>query len=206
MPFLQDSNSTYVKICGLMDEDCLDVAVGSGADAIGFVFAPNSPRQITRELADRLITQLPQDVLAVAVVRNYESLSDFNDWRGWLQLCGDEDEQIVESSPRPVIRAFKWNQQALLRWDSCPHVEALLVDGSSGGLGESFDIFELTELLPSITKPVIIAGGLTPSNVSDVIHAAKPAGVDVSSGVESKRGVKDPTKICAFINAVKDFP
>ena len=79
-----------------MDEECLDVAIGSGADAIGFVFAPNSPRQISRELADRLTTQLPQDVLAVAVVQNHDSLSDFNDWNGWLQLCGDEDEQIVE--------------------------------------------------------------------------------------------------------------
>jgi len=188
-----------------MNEECLDVAIGSGADAIGFVFAPNSPRQISRELADRLTTQLPQDVLAVAVVQNYGSLSDFNDWNGWLQLCGDEDEQLVESSPCPVIRAFKWNKQSLLRWDACPHVQALLVDGSSGGAGEVFDISELTNLLPSITKPVIIAGGLTPSNVSEVIKTAQPAGVDVSSGVESERGVKDPTKICAFINAVKDL-
>ena len=188
-----------------MDEECLDVAIGSGADAIGFVFAPKSPRQISRELADRLTTQLPQDVLAVAIVQNYGPLSDFNDWNGWLQLCGDEDEQLVKSSPCPVIRAFKWNKQSLLRWDACPHVRALLVDGSSGGMGDAFDISKLTNLLPSITKPVIIAGGLTPSNVSEVIKTAQPAGVDVSSGVESERGVKDPTKICAFINAVKDL-
>ena len=205
MVFLQDSTSTYVKICGLMDEECLDVAIGSGADAIGFVFVPNSPRQISRELADRLTTQLPQDVLAVAVVQNHDSLTEFNNWNGWLQLCGDEDEQIIESSPCPVIRAFKWSEQSILRWDACPHVQALLVDGSSGGMGETFDISELTNLLPSITKPVIIAGGLTPSNVSEVIETAKPAGVDVSSGVESERGVKDPSKICDFINAVKDL-
>ncbi len=186
-----------------MDEECLDVAIGSGADAIGFVFAPRSPRQISRELADRLMTQLPKDVLAVAVVQNHTSLSDFNDWNGWLQLCGNEDEQIVESAPCPVIRAFEWDQGSLARWDACPHVHALLVDGSSGGLGETFDITELTKVLPSISKPVIIAGGLTPSNVAQVIETAKPAGVDVSSGVESARGVKDPTKICAFINAVK---
>ena len=203
MAFLQDSTSTSVKICGLMDEECIDVAIGSGADAIGFVFVPNSPRQISRELADRLTTQLPQEVLAVAVVQNHDSLSDFNDWNGWLQLCGDEDERIVESSPCPVIRAFKWNQESLLRWDACPHVQALLVDGSSGGMGKEFDIAELTKLLPSLSTPVIIAGGLTPSNVSEIINAAKPAGVDVSSGVESERGVKDPSKICAFLNAVK---
>jgi len=203
MAFLQDSTSTSVKICGLMDEECIDVAIGSGADAIGFVFVPNSPRQISRELADRLTTQLPQEVLAVAVVQNHGSLSDFNDWNGWLQLCGDEDERIVESSPCPVIRAFKWNQESLLRWDACPHVQALLVDGSSGGMGKEFDIAELTKLLPSLSTPVIIAGGLTPSNVSEIINAAKPAGVDVSSGVESERGVKDPSKICAFLNAVK---
>jgi len=203
MAFLQDSTSTSVKICGLMDEECIDVAIGSGADAIGFVFVPNSPRQISRELADRLTTQLPQEVLAVAVVQNHDSLSDFNDWNGWLQLCGDEDERIVESSPCPVIRAFKWNQESLLRWDACPHAQALLVDGSSGGMGKEFDITELTKLLPSLSTPVIIAGGLTPSNVSEIINAAKPAGVDVSSGVESERGVKDPSKICAFLNAVK---
>ena len=122
-----------------------------------------------------------------------------------VNASSDEDEQIVESSPCPVIRAFKWNQQSILRWDACPHVQALLVDGSSGGMGEAFDISELTYLLPSITKPVIIAGGLTPSNVSEIIKTAKPAGVDVSSGVESERGVKDPTKICEFIDAVKDL-
>ena len=70
-------------------------------------------------------------------------------------------------------------------------------------MGKEFDIAELTKLLPSLSTPVIIAGGLTPSNVSEIINAAKPAGVDVSSGVESERGVKDPSKICAFLNAVK---
>ena len=205
MAFLQDPDLTSIKICGLMDEDCLDVAIGSGADAIGFVLAHDSPRHISREMADRLMTQLPEDVLAIGVVQNYGSLSDFDDWNGWLQLCGDEDEGIVESSPCPVIRAFKWDHETLLRWDACPHVHALLVDGSSGGLGEMFDISELTNVLPSLLKPVIIAGGLTPSNVAHVIQSARPAGVDVSSGVESARGVKDPSKICAFINAVKDL-
>lgn len=187
-----------------MDEECIDAAIGSGADAIGFVFAPHSPRQISRDLANRLITQIPDDVLAVAVLQNYESLSDFNDWNGWLQLCGDEDEQVIETSPRPVIRAFEWSPDSLLRWNSCPQVEALLVDGSSGGKGTTFDTSGLLELLPKISKPVIIAGGLTAQNVRSVIQLANPAGVDVSSGVESSPGTKDPAKICEFINTVKE--
>jgi len=199
----QDDDSTGVKICGLMDEKCVDVAIGAGADAIGFVFAPTSPRVINRNQADRLMDQIPDGVLAIAVLQDYPNLADFSNWNGWVQLCGDEDEDTVESSPCPVIRSFKWSHEELLRWDACQRVEALLVDGSSGGMGQRFDVTELAKLIPLLTKPVIIAGGLTVGNVAQVIHTAKPRAVDVSSGVESSSGTKDPTKICEFINIVK---
>lgn len=197
--------STGIKICGLQDEECVEVAVGAGANAIGFVFVQKSPRNIDRSLANQLMTQIPDDVLAVAVLQNYPDLSDFRDWDGWLQLCGDEDESTIASSPCPVIRAFKWSRDEVLRWDACPHVEALLVDGSVGGFGETFDVTELSTMIPKLSKPVIIAGGLTPENVASVISTAHPVAVDVSSGVESSKGVKDPQKICEFIQRIQEL-
>ena len=205
-PFLQTTTKEVgVKICGLRDELCIEVAVGAGADAIGFVFVPESPRYLERQQASQLLHHLPEDVLAVAVLQNYPDLEDFSDWNGWLQLSGMEDEATVASSPRPVIRAFAWSEQDVLRWDACDTVEALLVDGSTGGLGETFDTTLLAELIPELTKPIIIAGGLTPENVQEIIASTNPVAVDVSTGVEMSKGCKDPEKICAFINKVKEL-
>ncbi len=195
-------DTTGVKVCGLCNEEHVDIAVGAGANAIGFMFVESSPRSIERHDGEQLLLQLPDDVLGVAVLQNYKALDDFSDWNGWLQLCGDEDEEIVANAPRPVIRAFKWNSEEVLRWNLCPNVEALLVDGSTGGLGETFDVSVLADMIPWLSKPVIIAGGLTPENVGAVITQANPAAVDVSSGIESAKGIKDPQKMCDFINAV----
>ncbi len=199
------SNATSVKICGLTDEDTIDFAVGAGASAIGFVFVEGSPRYIERHEADQLMLQLPEDVIGVAVLQNAQSLDSFSTWNGWLQLCGDEDEQIVEQAPCQVIKAVQWDREAILRWDGCDNLAAILVDGSSGGLGISFDVTELATMIPTLRTPIIIAGGLTPETVQEVISKAKPAAVDVSSGVESSPGVKDPEKICEFIRRVQDI-
>ena len=200
--FPRQTSNTDVKICGLREEEHVDIAIGAGANAIGFVFVENSPRFIERAEANQLMLQLPEDVVAVAVLQNYPQLSDFYDWNGMLQLCGDENEETIASVPCPVIRAIKWNQDELLRWNACPNVHALLVDGSTGGLGDRFDLTVIAGLIPSLSKPVIIAGGLNPNNVESVIEEAKPAGVDVSSGVESSVGIKDSSKISDFINRV----
>lgn len=199
-----DSSKIGIKICGLTDEEMIDVAVGSGAHAIGFVFVEDSPRYLERHEAETLMLQLPEEVIGVAVLQNSNSLESFSSWNGWLQLCGDEDEQTVASAPCPVIKAMQWNPVEVQRWDGCENLKAILVDGSTGGLGCSFDVLELANLIPTLTTPVIIAGGLTPQNVQEVIKAARPAAVDVSSGVESTLGVKDPEKVCEFINNVQD--
>jgi phosphoribosylanthranilate isomerase len=102
-----------------------------------------------------------------------------------------------------VIRAFTWDIEEVLRWDDCPNVAALLVDGSTGGLGEQFDVSELAKCIPTLSKPVILAGGLTPENVVGVIAKVNPTAVDVSSGIESTKGIKDHQKMCDFINAVR---
>lgn len=199
-----DSSEIGIKICGLRDEEMIDVAVGSGAHAIGFVFVEDSPRYIERHEAETLMLQLPGEVIGVAVLQNPTSLEPFASWNGWLQLCGDEDEQTVASAPCPVIKAIQWNPDEVQRWDGCENLKAILVDGSTGGLGCSFDVSELAKLIPTLTTPVIIAGGLTPQNVEEMLNIARPAAVDVSSGVESTLGVKDPVKICEFINTIQD--
>lgn len=196
-------HGTGVKICGLMDEASIDVALVAGADAIGFVFAQGSPRLIERNRASQLMLQLPDAVLGIAVLQNYPSIDDFNDWDGWIQMCGDEDEDVIAAAPRPVIRAFKWSKDAVIRWDCCPDVQALLVDGSTGGLGRSFDVAELAKMIPTLSTPIIIAGGLTPENVASVISLAHPTAVDVSSGVELSPGIKDPQRIRDFIKQVR---
>ena len=196
------SESTGIKICGLIDEEMVDVAVGSGAGAIGFVFVEDSPRYIERTVADTLMLQLPDEVTGVAVVQNATSLDSFSTWNGLLQLCGDEDERTVATAPRPVIKAVQWDSEEVLRWDGCENVKAILVDGSRGGLGVSFDVTALAKIIPSLQTPIIIAGGLTSQNVQEVIRIAQPAAVDVSSGIESRLGIKDPKLICEFINNV----
>ena len=203
--FLHQGN-TGIKICGLRTEEHVDIAVGAGANAIGFVFVESSPRSLERHEAEQLLLQLPEDVIGVAVLQNHEILADFSDWNGWLQLCGNEDEDAIANAPCPVIRAIRWNRDEVLRWDVCPNIEALLVDGSTGGLGKTFDVSELAEMIPFLSKPIIIAGGLTPENVGTIIAKSNPAAVDVSSGIESSIGVKEPQKICDFINAVQDAP
>jgi phosphoribosylanthranilate isomerase len=194
-----DSTTTSIKICGLMDEDTVDIAVGSGANAIGFVQVKSSPRYIERHQANRLVLQLPDDVLGVAVLQDEQNLDHYANWNGWLQLCGEESHETVANAPCPVIKAMQWNRDDVLDWDGCENLEAILVDGSTGGLGKTFDVTELAKLIPSLLTPIIIAGGLSPENVQAVITQANPAGVDVSSGVESTLGVKDPELICNFI-------
>lgn len=203
--FLNSSiDYTSIKICGLKDEECVDVAVAAGADAIGFVFVEDSPRHVDRDTAEQLITQLPTEVIPIAVLQNEKYLDSFSDWSGILQLCGDETEELIASLNQPVIKAFKWDPDELLRWDAFGKLEAILIDGSTGGLGKTFDVSELVAMLPLIETPIIVAGGLTPLNVGQVISEISPAAVDVSSGVESVFGVKDPSLICEFINAVRD--
>jgi phosphoribosylanthranilate isomerase len=202
--WLTDNETTFIKVCGLREEESVDVAVGSGAHAIGFVFVPSSPRFIEREEAEKLILQLPDEVIPVAVLQDAPSLEQFSTWKGWLQLCGHESVETVETAPRPVIRATEWDEGAIRTWDACSNVKAILVDGSTGGRGTRFDVQALASIMPSLNKPIIIAGGLTPENVQEVIQQAKPAGVDVSSGIESSPGIKESGKICSFIQAVVD--
>jgi len=199
-------NSTLIKICGIRSAEMAAVAVDAGADAIGLVIEiPDSPRTLTLDEAEAIAASLPPRIMKIAVVRDSDpEIADR--WRAtWFQLHGVEDEQTVARFARTkhVMRGFRFDVDQVLRWDACPDVDILLVDGSTGGTGEAFRHEQLVALMPKITKPVVLAGGLTPDNVADAIATVRPFAVDVSSGVESAPGVKDGDLVRRFCAAVR---
>mgnify|MGYP001471236428 CR=1 FL=1 len=200
---LKSSPKVKVKICGLTQEEHIEFAVSMGTDSIGFVFVENSPRFIQLEDAKRLQLKIPNEITTVAVLQNPYTLDPFIGWNGLIQLCGNEDEHFVSHSPCPVIKSVQWERNEVLRWDGADNVAGILVDGSSGGLGKTFDVKELATLIPSMKTPVIIAGGLNAENVQKVIQLSQPFAVDVSSGVESSLGKKENKKIAEFITSAK---
>jgi phosphoribosylanthranilate isomerase len=196
---------TRIKICGVRSVETALLALEAGADAIGLVVdVDDSPRRLPLEAAASIAAALPARAMAVAVMRDPDpALAER--WPGrWIQLHGGEDESLVArlGRTRHIIKGFRFDPEAVRRWSRCPGVEILLVDGSAGGRGGSFDHADLAAMMPEIAKPVVLAGGLTPGNVAAAIRAVRPFAVDVSSGVESAPGVKDHGLIRAFCAAV----
>ncbi|MGV8883749.1 MAG: phosphoribosylanthranilate isomerase [Rhodoglobus sp.] len=197
---------TWVKICGLRSRDAVDAAVESGADAIGFVFAARSPRFIEPTELVNLIAGIPNSVETVAVVRD-QPIELVIEWARiagvtTVQLHGSEpesDAELLRAAGFAVIRAISiddYRQRA-----SGLSGDRLLIDAIEPGAGLRFDGSLLLDAPP--TAPWILAGGLDPDTVAAAIVGLKPTGVDVSSGVESSRGVKSPDLIRAFVLAAK---
>lgn len=202
---------TRIKICGITNEESAAAAVEAGADVLGFVFAPGTPRYVDPGRAFEIMGTLPPLVGTVGVFRD-APLDEFIEVEqqcptDWSQLHGNESENLVRDCGPRVIRGIRFSAESiardLARWDALEEVDAILVDGSAGGEGAAFDWAALVEPMASAAKPVIIAGGLTPENVGEAIRACRPYAVDVSSGVESQPGVKDPGKVRAFCRAVR---
>lgn len=203
------SNSLFVKICGLKTERDVDTAVEAGADAVGFVFS-ESPRRIDAGTAARLCRRVPDNVLTVGVFRaepldDVRSLAADSGIRA-VQLHGPEDrgyyDELAAAGDWTLIRAAAFG-------DSVPRCgefgeDMLLIDAPVPGSGVAWD---WTSRPPAGSgEKWLLAGGLTPDNVRDAVDAARPWGVDVSSGVERSRGVKDPALITAFVKAARDLP
>jgi len=202
---------TRIKICGVSTHEDAMAAVEAGADAIGFVFHERSPRFIEPSEAWKILRHLPPFLATVgltvdASAEHYSEIeracpTDFS------QLHGDEDEELVRACGARLIKAIRFDpdtiEAALRRWSEFEEVDAILVDGSVGGLGEAFDWQALADAAHASTKPLVLAGGLTPDNVGEAVQIVKPYAVDVSSGVEKSRGVKDPARIRAFCEAVR---
>jgi len=201
---------TRIKICGVKTPDIARAAIDAGADAIGFMFVRSSPRYIEPEAAAQIMWGLPPMLTTVGVFMN-ASVDAFSDIEEvcpthYAQLHGNENEPAVRDCG-PAIKAVRYEAatiaQELARWSAIDEVDAILVDGSAGGAGESFDWAGLKAAMEGIQTPIILAGGLTAQNVADAIRIVRPYAVDVSSGVERERGVKDPALIEAFCEAVR---
>ena len=197
---------TRIKICGLRDPAHARVAAEAGADAIGLVFHAASPRNVAPDAAAAVAAAVPAFVTTVGLfvdtpaARIREILARVP--LDLLQFHGDEPADFCGQFGRPYIRAVRMEEGVdLLEWARrFPQAKALLLDahvpGEHGGTGRSFDWSRIPRQLP---VPIILSGGLTPENVAPAIRAVRPWAVDVSSGVESARGVKDPAKIVQFI-------
>ena len=201
---------TRVKICGITRSEDAHAAICHGADAIGFVFWPQSSRYIDPEAAAEITTLIPPFVAAVGVYVDPDSAWVEKTSRiarlSLLQFHGDETPEFCDQFSLPYIKAVRVKEGTdLLQYaQRYRNARGLLLDAYSadmpGGTGHTFD----WELIPrNLSLPLILSGGLNSNNVALAIQQAKPWAVDVSSGVESAKGIKDERKIFAFMQGVK---
>lgn len=203
-----------IKICGITNLEDELLAVELGADALGFIFYPKSPRYIAPEVARQIIAQLPPFVTSVGVFVDEEAgvVQELAARVGldWVQLHGQESPDYCHNLGRRVIKGFRIKDESSLK-DLEPFrdaVQALLLDtykkGQVGGTGESFD-WRLAREAKKYGR-IVLAGGLTPENVAQAIEIARPDAVDTASGTEAAPGKKDPEKLRAFFAAVAQGP
>jgi phosphoribosylanthranilate isomerase len=209
---------TKIKICGITNVQDAQLAIEAGADLLGFVFYPKSPRFVKPGRVREIVTQLRAQISAANihmvgvfvdetpayVAKTLDSCAlDF------AQLHGAEPPEMVahlmERAPG-VVKAFRVRNEASLaemeRFQATAYLLDAFVPGQPGGTGHRFDWSLAAQA--KAHGPIILAGGLTPDNVAQAIRAARPWGVDVSSGVEALPGRKDPTKVRRFIAAAKN--
>jgi phosphoribosylanthranilate isomerase len=201
---------TRVKICGITRLEDAECAAQAGADAVGFVFYPPSPRFLSIERGRALRRALPPFVTSVALFVNpsrvdVERVLD-QVRPDALQFHGEETPEFCEAFGVPYLKACRVREGVNLLEYLQPFSGATgwLADAyveEYGGAGARFDWSLVPAQRP---RPLILSGGLTPANIGEAIRRVRPWGVDVSSGVETARGVKDPAKIAAFISEVRN--
>ena len=202
---------TRIKICGITCVEDARSAAASGADALGLVFYEKSPRYVTVQQAVELAKTIPPFVTVVGLFVNPSADEVRNVLRQMpldvLQFHGEEEPEFCAQFGRPYLKAVRVKLgvdllQCAARYQGA---QGLLLDafieGAHGGTGESFD----WALIPHLPLPVILSGGLHGGNVAEAIRQVRPYAVDVSSGVEASKGIKDAAKVAAFINEVKNF-
>jgi phosphoribosylanthranilate isomerase len=200
---------TRIKICGLTREADVDAAVDAGADAIGLVLYTRSPRALSIERAAALARRLPPFVTPVLLFVNAQptevarALEEIPN--ALLQFHGDETPQQCREPRRAYVRAVRMGPQTDLL-DSARRyadAQALLLDAHVEGYGGSGKVFDWSLVLPGVACRVVLSGGLNPANVIDGISRVRPWAVDVSSGVESGKGIKDALLMRRFCDAVR---
>jgi phosphoribosylanthranilate isomerase len=222
---LTTSSMTWVKICGMTNlEDAL-VAVEAGADAVGFVFYEKSPRYVSVETVREIVEKLPErvDRIGVFVNEQPEKVSDVAQKAGLtaVQFHGDEWRSPRGCSVNrdaffclpisEMVRNPQTTVHSLRNIENFPNLVGFLLDSGTaeqrGGTGKAFawgESYWFVESLKTLHR-IVIAGGLTPSNVGQAVGYLQPWGVDVASGVEARPGKKDPEKVRAFVRAVREI-
>ncbi|MFG6449243.1 phosphoribosylanthranilate isomerase [Roseateles sp. BYS180W] len=202
-------NRTRIKICGLTREADVDAAVAAGADAIGLVFYDKSPRAVTVARAAELARRLPPFVTPVGLFVNaqpqliQEAVLAIPQLT--LQFHGDEDEAACTRWQRPYLRAARVREGFdLLDFAAqFSSAQAILLDAFVDGYGGGGKVFDWSLLPPSVPSPVVLSGGLSAANVTDGVRRLRPWAVDVSSGVEEAKGLKNAALMQAFCAAVR---
>jgi phosphoribosylanthranilate isomerase len=203
---------TRVKICGITSAEDAKMVVAAGVDALGLVFYEKSPRHITVSQAAEISQLVPAFVSCVALFKDADEAFIRSVLQqvevDLIQFHGSENADFCEQFDRPYIKALgmkgpQSNVDYLITSTQQYHsAKALLLDGhlpgQAGGTGESFDWSSIV----AVEKPVVLAGGLTPENISQAIKAVRPFAVDVSSGVERSPGIKDKEKVARFMGEV----
>ena len=204
------STRTRIKICGLTREADVDDAVAAGADALGFVLWPGSARHVTLQRAADLIARLPPFVTPVLLFVNAapDELKAATDRvpHAVLQFHGDETPEQCRAAGRPWLRAARMSAGLdLLNFASLfSGAQALLLDAHVEGYGGAGKVFDWSLIPRGVLLPVVLSGGLNPANVTAGVLGVRPWAVDVSSGVESSKGVKDALLMRRFCEAVRD--
>lgn len=198
-----------MKICGITNLDDALAAAEAGADALGFVFYPPSPRHIEIVSAKSIMAHLPPFVTTVGlfvdadVTFMQQVLAELP--LDLLQFHGDETEAECSRWARPYIKAVRMQEDTDLvevcqTYHSCRGILLdAFVEGIPGGTGQTFDWNTIQQ---NLSRPIVLAGGLKPSNVTVAVQSVKPWAVDVSGGVEASKGIKDHALIKAFITGV----
>jgi len=202
-----------IKICGITNANDAAQAVASGADALGFVLYRKSPRFVEPATVRALVADLPPFILSVGVFVNEsaEVVRNVMDACGLslAQLHGDETAAYCQHLGRPALKALRLKDRgsflALAEFQGRANIRGFVIDAFSdqayGGTGHTADWTLAAEAAKA--APILLAGGLTPANVSEAIQSVRPYGVDVSSGVEAAPGRKDPAKVKAFIDCAR---
>jgi phosphoribosylanthranilate isomerase len=201
---------TRIKICGLTREADVDEAIEAGADALGFVLYPKSPRHVDADRAAALAARLPPFVTPVLLLVN-ASPSEVRRAadavpQALLQFHGDETPEACVAAGRPFLRAARMADDLDLldfaaRFSTA---QALLLDAYVEGFGGGGKVFDWSRIPPSVPLPVVLSGGLSPANVTDGVLRVRPWAVDVSSGVEVSYGQKSGPLMRRFCKAVRE--
>ena len=201
---------TRIKFCGMTNQQDVQRAIELGIDAVGFVFVSDSPRYVTLEQAQKIIEKVPPFIIKVGLFMNSEREYIHSVLKNirldLLQFHGEESEDFCLQFQCPYLKAVPMRSILSLS-DYCknyPSAVGFVLDShAEGQMGGSGEAFEWSQIPKNHDKPMILAGGLTPENVAEAIRSAHPYAVDVSSGIEASKGIKDLVKMEHFIKEVR---